>query len=109
MSLINEEMKFDDHKRSDRNENDTDETIYSAMLQHIRVPTSNNDSLCTRFIRKKFICIIVFLFVCITALNCFTTITEKLSENHVSELYSIISQNINKMYKRLENTTQIDE
>lgn len=56
----------------------------------------NNDSKCTRFMRKKFFCIIVILLFSIAMLEFFTAITEKLSDNHISNMYSFLSNNFKK-------------
>jgi hypothetical protein len=57
---------------------------------------NNNDSKCTRFMRKKFFCIIVILLFSIALFEFFTAITEKLSDNHISDIYSLFSNNLKK-------------
>jgi hypothetical protein len=75
------------------NEDSTDITIHSftpmldQTLEKMNKYDNPNDSTCTKFIRKKFICIIVLLMALITMMNLFGAITEKLSHQDVQQIY----------------------
>jgi hypothetical protein len=58
--------------------------------------TINNDT-CTRFVRKKFMCIILFLIMIIIGINFFNTITEKLSQENVQDIYKTMTQMMKKI------------
>jgi hypothetical protein len=70
----------------------TNEEIKIDMLTQ----KSIKDSKCTRFVRKKFVCIIIFLLFLIAMLEFFTTLTDKLSENHLSDIFILFSNILNK-------------
>jgi hypothetical protein len=98
------QAKIDKRARTKRNNKST----YSAITMFrdtidnvIDSEATNDDSMCHRFLRKKFICIVIFFLACITALNAFTTVTEKLSDEHVSQIYSLLAKNIKKLSKTL--------
>jgi len=71
----------------------TDTLIHSftPMLDTLQNINKNDnridDSACTRFIRKKFVCIIIFLLTLMVFMNFFNTITEKLSQDDVQQIY----------------------
>lgn len=70
------------------------------------------DSTCTRFVRKKFICIIVFFMAIITMLNFFGAVTEKLSEENVQQIYrglSTIMKKISPYIIEESNSTYVPE
>jgi Fe2+ transport system protein B len=69
------------------------------------VEKSKNDSKCTRFIRKKFACIIIFLLLFIAVFEFFKTVTEKLSEDHVNNLYNLFSKSLDKFSLFTNNKT----
>jgi ABC-type phosphate/phosphonate transport system permease subunit len=67
-------------------------------LQHFQKKDNrNDDSTCTRFVRKKFICIIIFLLTLMVCLNFFNTVTEKLSQDDVQQIYKGMSRFMRKM------------
>lgn len=56
-----------------------------------------NDSLCTKFIRKKFLCIMTFLFTVIAVMHVLNTIVSKLSGDDISSLYGHILTSVEKL------------
>jgi hypothetical protein len=103
----------------DESNKQPEDTIYSAipMLQEtiddIKKP-KEYDSYCTRFARKKFVCIVIFCLLTITLLNFFTTVTEKMSDDQVSRMYSLLGKTLNKiystpiLYNQTNNETEIE-
>lgn len=58
---------------------------------------SENDSLCTKFIRKKFLCIMTFLITIIAAMQVFKTIVDKMSNDDISSLYGFVLKSVEKI------------
>jgi len=91
------------------------ETFYSAVpmlnMQKSKIDMINkdsiNDSKCTRFIKKKFFCIVIFLLFSIAMFEFFTSITEKLSDDHISEMYSMLSNTFKKFFILTNVTSSI--
>ena len=59
--------------------------------------TINTASTCTRVIRKKFMCIMLLMILTIIALNFFNTVTDKLSQENVQDIYQTMTQMIRKI------------
>jgi uncharacterized membrane protein len=85
------------------------EIIYSAIplmdnkeIFNKSLENQKNDSKCTRFMRKKFLCIVVLLLLCIAILEFVTTITEKLSDYHVNSMYTLLSNTMQKVFYKNE-------
>jgi hypothetical protein len=83
---------------------------FTPMIDTLQNMNQNNpaDSTCTKFVRKKFICICIFFMTLMTIMSLLTTITEKLSQNDVQQIYRGFVQVIRKVapitYKN--NTTE---
>jgi hypothetical protein len=94
---------------------DTDTIIHSftpmldTLQNTIKNDNKNDDSTCTRIVRKKFICIIIFLLTLIVFMNLFNTVTEKLSQDDVQEIYQSLTKFIRKIppITTRANTTNI--
>lgn len=98
---------------------DTDVYIHSFTpmldtLQNLSAKNDNDiaDSTCTRFVRKKFLCIILFLVTIMVIMNFFNTVTEKLSQENVQDIYGTMVQVIKKipqfMISKSKNGTNTD-
>lgn len=59
-------------------------------------PQKQTDSRATRFIRRKFQCIIIFLVLCMTLMESLNIIVPKLSDSNISFLNKMLSFAINK-------------
>lgn len=59
--------------------------------------SSTSDSLCTRYIRKKFFCIIAFLCSIIAVMQVLNTIASKLSGDDITSMYGNIFHLIEKI------------
>jgi hypothetical protein len=100
------------NKKLSNKQPETDIFIHSftpmldTLHQNLNIDNSN-DSLCTRFIRKKFFCIMCFFMVIIICMHFFNTVTEKLSQNDVQQIYRGMAQVIKKISK-LNNTITPD-
>lgn len=99
--------------------NDTDIIIHSftPMLDTLhqtmnKYDHDNADSTCTRFLRKKFYCIVIFLILLIVAMNFFNTVTEKLSQENVQDIYGTVVQVLKKipnyLIPKAKNITNIE-
>jgi Fe2+ transport system protein B len=79
-------------------------------LQNLNNKNDSNiaDSTCTRFVRKKFMCIILFLVTIMVIMNFFTTVTEKLSQENVQDIYGTMVQVIKKILPNAKNGTNIE-
>ena len=64
--------------------------IPSVLLDQAKIKNDPNDSLCTRYIRKKFLCIMTFLFSIIAAMQILNTVVNKLSNDDITSLYGHI-------------------
>jgi len=88
----------------------TDTLIHSFTpmldtLQNInKNDNKSDDSTCTRFVRKKFICIIIFLLTLMVFMNFFNTITEKLSQDDVQQIYQSVAKFVMKIPLNLKST-----
>ena len=80
--------------------------ILINKLENISPENSNtpeNDSLCTRFIRKKFFCIMTFLIAIITVMQVINTITENLSGDNINSIFG----HALKYYEKFMNKSTI--
>lgn len=66
-------------------------------------PRSN---LCIRFLRKKFICIVLLLLTIIALANIFNTFIGKLSENDVTTIYNFLKKSFSSFNHTIYNSTQ---
>jgi len=90
--------------------NEFRETYYSAMQQEKIMHQPIKDNKCTRLLRKKFFCIVIFFLFCIALFEFFTAVTEKLSENHISEMFYMLSNTVKKiLYLHNSNIYNITE
>lgn len=55
--------------------------------------TDQNDSLCTRFIRKKFRCIILFMLTIIVVSQLLSILFEKIDERYVNKILEVVTSN----------------
>ena len=55
--------------------------------------TDQNDSMCTRFIRKKFRCIILFMLTIIVLSQLLIILFEKIDEKYVNKLLEVVTSN----------------
>ena len=55
--------------------------------------TDQNDSLCTRFIRKKFRCIILFMLTIIVVSQLLIILFEKIDERYVNKILEVVTSN----------------
>jgi hypothetical protein len=116
MNDFNEDIKTNKNLSNKTPKDDTEVYIHSftPMLDTFQKMNDNQiaDSTCTRFIRKKFFCIIVFLITLIVIMNFFTTVTEKLSQDNVQDIYGMIGQIMKKIPQYLipntKNITNIE-
>lgn len=116
MNDFNEDTKINKNLSNKTHKDDTEVYIHSftPMLDTFQKMNDNQiaDSTCTRFIRKKFFCIIVFLITLIVIMNFFTTVTEKLSQDNVQDIYGMIGQIMKKIPQYLipntKNITNIE-
>jgi hypothetical protein len=116
MNDFNEDTKINKNLSNKTPKDDTEVYIHSftPMLDTFQKMNDNQiaDSTCTRFIRKKFFCIIVFLITLIVIMNFFTTVTEKLSQDNVQDIYGMIGQIMKKIPQYLipntKNITNIE-
>jgi hypothetical protein len=86
----------------------TDTIIHSFTpmldnLQNIKNDNRTDDSTCTRFVRKKFVCIIIFLLTLMVFMNFFNTITEKLSQDDVQQIYKSMLKYMKKIPQVMSN------
>lgn len=63
-------------------------------------------NLCIRFLRKKFICIVLLLLTIIALANIFNTFIGKLSENDVTTIYHFLKNTISSFNHTLYNSTK---
>lgn len=100
---MNQDLTKSEKMSNKTHKTDTDIFIHSFTpmldtLQNINKNDNNvADSTCTRFIRKKFMCIIIFLFTLIVIMNFFNTVTEKLSQENVQDIYGSLIQIVKKI------------
>ena len=116
---MNEESNIIKNLSNKTHKNDSDIIIdsLSPMLETFQIMNKNDnrnaDSTCTRFVRKKFMCIIVFLITFMVAINFFNTITEKLSQENVQDIYGTMVQLMKKIPQlsilRVKNITNVEE
>lgn len=59
-------------------------------------PQKQTDSKATRFVRRKFQCIIIFLVLFMTLMESLNVIVPKLSESNISFLNKFLSSTLNK-------------
>lgn len=80
-------------------ENELREQIHGFITKEIKTePHENNDDLCTRFVRKKFKCILIFFFTIISISELLTTIFAKTDLSVLQNLYQkIINLNISSL------------
>jgi hypothetical protein len=105
---MNEENKI--HKNLSTHQIDNDVVIdsFSPMLDTLQNMNRKNpaDSTCTRFIRRKFFCIVVFFLSAIMAMNFLSTVLEKLSQDDVQQIYRSMTQLIKKIpFTNMKNIT----
>ena len=55
--------------------------------------TDQNDSMCTRFIRKKFRCIILFMLTIIVLSQLLIILFEKMDEKYVNKILEVVTSN----------------
>ena len=55
--------------------------------------TDQNDSMCTRFIRKKFRCIILFMLTIIVLSQLLIILFEKIDEKYVNKILEVVTSN----------------
>ena len=55
--------------------------------------TDQNDSMCTRFIRKKFRCIILLMLTIIVLSQLLIILFEKIDEKYVNKLLEVVTSN----------------
>ena len=55
--------------------------------------TDQNDSMCTRFIRKKFRCIILFMLTIMVLSQLLIILFEKMDEKYVNKLLEVVTSN----------------
>jgi hypothetical protein len=82
-----------------REESDSFLHNFTPMIDTLQNMNQSNpaDSACTKFIRKKFICICIFFMTVMTIMYFFTSVTEKLSQNDVQQIYRGFVQVIRKI------------
>ncbi|MGL6003847.1 hypothetical protein [Aeromonas sobria] len=104
--------------------NDQEATLYTPLktkvddLRHsaisnispMELETADADNikqsnLCIRFLRKKFICIVVLLLTIITIANVFNTFIGKLSENDVSSIFNFLKTSFSSSNKTFFNVS----
>ena len=71
--------------------------------------TPSNDSLCTRYIRKKFFCIIAFLCSIIAIMQVLNTVASKLSGDDITSLYGHIFKQLEKLNVESTNFSNLTE
>ena len=85
-------------------------TEYNAFIPIINDPITNytqpkiDDSTCTRFMRKKFFCIIVFLFSIITCCQLFDTFLTKISNDDFETISTVLSKSLKYIFYKLNST-----
>ena len=67
--------------------------------------SNNADSTCTRFIRKKFVCIIVFLISIITVCQLIDTILDKIPNHQFENITTLLSKFISHGLEVAQNST----
>ncbi len=92
------------------NEDDRKIDIETPMIQtttqyNKTAERANVDSTCTRFVRKKFVCIIIFLMAIIAIMNFFGAVTEKLSQENVQQIYRGMAHIFHKFNHMYQNNT----
>lgn len=97
--------------------NNQEDTIYTPLqskLDDLRKTISpmeletaetekKQSNLCIRFLRKKFICLIIFFLALITCANIINTVMGKLSENDVSSIFNFLKNTFSQNNKTLFN------
>ena len=64
-------------------------------MESTEQPSNPQDDLCTRFMRKKFKCIMTFLVMLILFFEVFKTVMEKIDKETLNDLLSIVKQSNN--------------
>ena len=103
---MNEESKIHKNLQTHQNDNDVIIDSLSPMLDTLQNMNRKNpaDSTCTRYIRRKFFCIIVFVLCTIMIVNFMNTVMEKLSQDDVQQIYRSITQLVKKLPFQLVNS-----
>jgi hypothetical protein len=118
MNEFNEDIKINKKVSNKTHKDDTDVYIHSftPMLETLQNMNKNDnsiaDSTCTRFVRKKFMCIVLLLITVMVIMNFFNTVTEKLSQENVQDIYGTMVQVMKKipqlMTTKAKNSTNIE-
>lgn len=80
-----------------------------AEMIDLTTESPSNDSLCTRYIRKKFFCIIAFLCSIIAIMQVLNTVASKLSGDDITSLYGHIFKQLEKINTESSNFLNVTE
>ena len=84
---------------------DSEEKTYESfipMISNFSTPKTD-DSTCTRCVRKKFVCIIVFLIAIIACCQLLNTILSKISLNDVDNVSQLATKLFTTMFETKDN------